>query len=87
MAIVASKIFMITKVTSSKAQPDDHWIKSLMLILLSYSGMCFCKSETFRSLYSHTVFILGESFISEKSMSKSQFKDPLTGTCQIRSDG
>ena len=38
------------KVTSNRAQPDDHWIKILILILLSKPGICTCKSETFRSL-------------------------------------
>ena len=40
--------------------PDDHWIKSLMLNLLSRSGIVR-KSETFRSLCSHALSILGES--------------------------
>ena len=28
------------RVNSSEAQPDNHWIKSLMLIHLSSPGMC-----------------------------------------------
>ena len=37
--MLASKDFTAAKqkITSSVTQPDDHWIKSLMLILLSYS--------------------------------------------------
>ena len=36
MTMLASKDFTSAKkVTSSEAQPDDHWIKSIMLILLS----------------------------------------------------
>ena len=36
ITMLTSKIFTAAKkVTSSGTQPDDHWIKSLMLILLS----------------------------------------------------
>ena len=41
-------------------ESDDHWIKSLMLNLLSWPGIV-CKSEPFRSLCSQALSILGES--------------------------
>ena len=49
-------LFQAEKVTSSGARSDDQWFKSLMLRLLSYPGIGR-KSNTLRSLVSHTLLI------------------------------
>ena len=41
-----------------------------------------CRSETFRSLYSHALLILTESSKSNNQVVHEQkFKDPLNNTC------
>ena len=41
MAMLTSEVFTTAKkVTSNGIRPDDHWIKSLMFILLSWPGIC-----------------------------------------------
>ena len=47
-----------------------------------------CKTETLGSLYSHALLILTKSFKSRNQvMHEHKFKDPVSSSCQISSEG